>query len=94
MYKNYRELLENKHKEAMEQFEQAKADAIKAIEDMTTYNAADFGAAYFTKIDKITQAGQKVLTLEYLIWNYDCYEVNEKIENIADEISHKENDHV
>lgn len=67
----FREYLEKQFTEAQEQFEQYKAEAIRDIQGMTTWNASDFGAAYFTHIDHITQAGTKVQTLAQMIQAYD-----------------------
>lgn len=73
MDRNYREYLERQFQEAQEQFEQYKKEAIRDIENITTWNAADFGAAYFTHIDHITQAGQKVQTLAQAIQAYEFF---------------------
>lgn len=77
MDKNYREYLERQFQEAQEQFELYKKEAIRDIEGMTAWNAADFGAVYFTHIDHITQTGQKVKTLAQAIQTYEFFNSKE-----------------
>ena len=79
MDKNYREYLERELQEAQERFEEIKKEVIRDVENITTWNAQDFGAAYFCKIDHITQAGQKVQTLARALQVYGYFE-NEKEE--------------
>ena len=38
------------------EFIYAKQEAIKSLENMHIYQAVDFGAAYYTHIDKVTKA--------------------------------------
>ena len=78
MDRNYKKYLERQFKEAQEQFEQYKEEAIRDIQGITTWNAADFGAAYFTHIDHITQAGTKVQTLAQIIQAYNYMEENKE----------------
>lgn len=78
MDKNYLDYLENQFKEANTMFEEAKAKAIKDIENITAWNAADFGAAYYTKIDKITQAGERLITIANALRVYKYYLENEE----------------
>ncbi len=71
MDKTYRDYLQRQLDEAQEEFEAAKAEAIKAIQGMNFHNAVDFGAAYFTHIDHITQAGTKVQATGEALRAYD-----------------------
>lgn len=71
MDKTYRDYLQRQFDEAQAAFEEAKKNAIRDLENMNAWNAADFGAAYFTKIDKVTQQGQKVMTIAQAMQAYD-----------------------
>lgn len=73
MNRTYKERLEKQLKEAQELFEQCKKETIREIENITTRNASDFGTTYFTHIDRITLAGQKVQTLEQVLKILDDY---------------------
>lgn len=78
MDKTYREYLERQLTEAQERFEAAKAEAIRDIQAMNFWNAADFGAAYFTHIDHITQAGTKVQAIGQALAVYDNFTKEEE----------------
>lgn len=78
MDKTYGDYLQRQLDEAQERFEAAKAEAIKDIQSMNFFNAADFGAAYFTHIDHITQAGTKVQAIGQALQAYD-YMMAEKV---------------
>ena len=77
MDKNFREYLARQLKEAMKEFEEAKQSAIKDLEYMQYYHATDFGAAYFTKIDRVTEAGARVNQILQLMRAYDYFEPSE-----------------
>ena len=79
MDKNYREFLERQLKEAQQEFEAVKASAITDLQGMQPYYAQDWGgAAYFTKIDKVTAAGTKVQQWAQALKAYDYYTKQEE----------------
>lgn len=78
MDKNYGEFLSRQLKEAQEAFEEAKKAAIRDIEAMQYYHANDYGAAYFTHIDKITAAGAKVEQIILSMRAYDHFHGEEE----------------
>lgn len=59
MASNYSEYLEKEINAAEAAFNQAKADVIRDIDNMTAHAAEYYGAAYYSKIDKITKAASK-----------------------------------
>lgn len=77
MDKNFREYLGRQLKEAQEEFEAAKQSAIKDLESMQYYQATDFGAAYYTKIDKVTKAGTRIQEIVNAMRAYDYFEPSE-----------------
>ena len=76
MYENYFEYLEAQVKEAEEEFNRAKENAIKDLEHMDIWMATNYGAAYATKIDDVTKAAQKVLTASEALRAYQYYNTN------------------
>lgn len=79
MSNNFTEFLNQEIQEAIKEFEEAKKEVINQIESISYYNAADFGAAYYSKIDTITKVGQKLYTL------YDVKRVYQYFEKQAKE---------
>lgn len=77
MDKNFREYLGRQLNEALEEFKTAKQSAIKDLESMQYYQANDFGAAYYTRIDKVTKAGARVQELVNALRAYDYFEPSE-----------------
>lgn len=73
MDKNYGQFLQRKLNEALQEFEEAKKSAIKDLEGMGAYHAQDWGAAYFTKIDKVTATGTKVQQWQEAMRAYDYF---------------------
>jgi hypothetical protein len=67
----YRQVLKGNLERAMEDFEEARAKALRYLESITTRDAADFGAAYGTHIDKITQAGARVEEIKLAMRAFD-----------------------
>ena len=70
----YRVYLETNLKQAQYEFEEAKASAVKDLQDMDPYHAQDWGAAYYTKIDKITAAGTKVMQWHLALEAYEDFQ--------------------
>lgn len=73
MDRTYREYLERRMQEAQEQFENAKKEVIRDIESITSFDASLYGAAYYAKIDHITQAGQKIESIAEAIRSYNYF---------------------
>lgn len=80
MDKTYRAYLERQLQEARTEFEQAKAEAIRDLENMNQWNASDTGAAYSTRIDRVTAAGTKYRTIAEAIKAYDFFNKEEAAE--------------
>ena len=80
MDKNFREYLGRQLKEAREEFEAAKQSAIKDLESMQYYQAIDFGAAYYTKIDRVTKAETRVQEILNAMRAYEYFEPSEEKE--------------
>jgi hypothetical protein len=57
---NYEEYLKEEINKATNEFEEAKKNAIKEIENMDWVTATDYGAGYATKIEDITKAAAKM----------------------------------
>ena len=74
MNKNYKSYLEDRLKEAQQEFEAVKVSAVRDLQDMDPYHAQDWGAAYFTKIDKITAAGTKVMQWHLALEAYEDFQ--------------------
>ena len=53
---NYLEYLNKEYSKAESEFNNAKNEAIREIENMTPFIAADYGAGYASRIEKITRA--------------------------------------
>lgn len=77
MGKSFRDDLKERYERALQDFERAKAEATKDIERIQPYNALEYGAAYFTKIDKVTSAGARVMELANLVRAYEYYNPDE-----------------
>ncbi|MCM1026069.1 MAG: hypothetical protein NC432_06515 [Roseburia sp.] len=56
MAKNYIECLNEEYEKAETAFNEAKAEAIREIENMTPFIAVDYGAGYASHIERITKA--------------------------------------
>ena len=78
MNKNYKSYLEDRLKEAQQEFEAVKASAVRDLQDMDPYHAQDWGAAYYTKIDKITAAGTKVMQWHLALEAYEDFQRGDK----------------
>lgn len=70
----YTEYLQQQLKEAIDEFNQAKASALQDLKDLDPYHAQDWGAGYYTKIDKVTAAGTKVRQWDKAYKTYIEYE--------------------
>lgn len=77
MTRNYREYLEQQLAQAQQEFEEARASAAKDIEGMDPFHAQSWGAAYYTKIDKVTAAGTKVMQIHLALEAYDDFNKEE-----------------
>jgi len=77
MNKKYFEYLESQIKEAEEEFNRAKEHAIKDLQNMDIWTATNYGAAYSTKIDDVTKAAQKIMTLSQMLRAYGFYQEND-----------------
>ncbi len=70
---NYSEYLAQEIDKAEAEFKQAKADVIREIEGMTAHGAVDYGAAYYSKIDRITNAAARLKALAEAKHVYDFF---------------------
>ena len=66
-YEKYVEELKNQLDKAEREFIEAKKEAIKQLQYMGTYEALEFGAAYFTHIDKVTKAAAELKKIQELL---------------------------
>ena len=78
MNNDYKVYLETHLKEAQADFEAVKASAVRDLQDMDPYHAQDWGAAYYTKIDKITAAGTKVMQWHLALEAYEDFQRGDK----------------
>lgn len=73
MNDTFKDELAAKYNKAVEDFEKAKREAIADLEKMTAFQGLDYGAAYFTKIDKVTSAAARVCELGQVIRAFQYY---------------------
>lgn len=83
MPKNYNEYLKSELEKAISNFEETKKEAAREIETMTYFEATDFGAAYASRIDKVTEAAAKIRAIAEAINAYEYFE-REGIKNEAE----------
>lgn len=74
MPNNYREYLENEYNKALKEFEDAKIESIKKLDNITAAFAEDYGAGYAARIDKVSIAAAKVQMLNRMITAYNHFE--------------------
>lgn len=72
MAKTYEQQLQEEYDRAMAKYQAELADARKELDAMTVQRAADYGAAYACRLDRVTAAAAKVQALAEQIgaWNY------------------------
>ena len=70
MFNDFQEYLEAELEEAVAEFEKAKAAVIDEVKAMNFRTAVDSGAAYASKIDRISLAAAKIQTLSNTLRAY------------------------
>ena len=70
--KDFKELLNAEIKKAAKNYQEAKDDAIRDLQAINTRQAVDYGAGYYSHIEKITRyaAELNALDLAYRIYEY------------------------
>lgn len=74
--KTFKEDLQHEIDDATEKFEQAKKNAINELENMDCRKAINFGAAYATHIDNVTNYASKLVALCDVMDMYNYYNRN------------------
>ena len=77
MYDTYREYLEHTLEDAQAEFDRAKAEAARSLNNIEVHTATSYGAAYYTKIDTVSIAAAKVQALAEALRAYQYYTVQE-----------------
>ncbi len=74
MERNYVEYLNKEYEKAEADFNKAKAEAIREIENMTPFVAVDYGAGYASHIEKITTAAARMKAIAEARTAYNYFE--------------------
>lgn len=77
MANTFKEELANKYQKAEADFQKAKEEAIRDIERMEAWQAAESGAAYISRIERVTAAAARVMELGQLIRAFQYYNPEE-----------------
>ena len=73
MEKMMRDFLVNELDKAQRDFDEVKKAILTSVENIDPWDCVNFGAAYYTHIDKLTNAGQKIKTIADALSAFDYY---------------------
>lgn len=73
MTRNYSEYLSEEYKKAEAAFNEAKAETLREIEALTPRDAAEYGAAYYSRIERMTKAAASMKAIAEARSVYEYY---------------------
>lgn len=74
MANTYIEYLQEEFKRAKQEFEKAKRETADELGGMNHFTAVDFGAAYASRIDRVTVAATKLRTIADVMQTYEYFQ--------------------